>query len=718
MPTPEQPGLENDESNLSGPPYEALDDEIVNERGYEEPPAGMEELNAEPRTAPSQPVPLVAPIPDAPKLQPMAPLGVPQQPYQNDRHVDALLQNSVPLQGTATPNMADGGSSRPSGDRSYMDAQNAFAPDAKKFGRKAANPEVLDRQTKTGQFSTPKIPTSTSDLAEVGARKLLGNYADTKAGQALSGLVNDAQNVAKLFATGGADVGSWWALTKKYWKPICGVIIIGEAPFLILAIALAASLSHYGDQPAGLAVAANSQFGGKYCANIMQPTLTTTYKGQGVTLTLSSTQSGFSEEDPVIPDGPNAGQVDSTLSGQGIQSGKLSFWNYYVSQHAAGDFPESWLPYYVTSRWPAFSWSWTGHDQAVEAPVPQDAYYELFAGKRIVIYDPATNKAVLGIAMESGNAPYAAAYSKLGTSSSAQESLWDTGSKNGYRATDPVGYKGRSIGGPYPMNPKSGGPSIETSLGITPGTGSDVPVIFGFASTSLQTEAPGTPLTCNVTTTTTTSVTNSSSGTVATVGVQDDSNSGQIQESGTSHFVQNVPGIRQATYTDCNQAAAAMVILHYKPGATGITTTDGKGNLVNKQGGCLSSVSGALQTQLSGATDASGAITFKQIASKSDITVQMIEQSIDAGDPVIVNAAGVYSSGNHFVVIVGYDNSTFYINDPFPWGIQGEDTSTGTVHIYTNESHNSPHTQIGQEQLINGLTTENTSGYVAVMRSR
>ena len=244
---------------------------------------------------------------------------------------------------------------------------------------------------------------------------------------------------------------------------------------------------------------ASSFYTGQYCAGIMQPTLTTTYNGDPVTLRLSSTSGGFSEEKPMEPSGLLVDPLTGHPNDDGTGSKRNpAFYDEYKNDRAANskNFPDSWIPYYVTMRWPYTASAWSGSTGPSNPAMPKDAFYK----KRIVIYNPSTNKAVLGVALEFGPSPNAFDLSNLDLSEEAQQkiisqqkSVWGNS-----RYSDPTNYLGRIVGGPYPMDLKQTSHSIETDLGITIGEGSDVPVVVGFAPASMQNNAPG-PIDCTPT---------------------------------------------------------------------------------------------------------------------------------------------------------------------------------------------------------------------------
>ena len=470
---------------------------------------------------------------------------------------------------------------------------------------------------------------------------------------------------------------------KEHYIIVCVLILISNIPFILLAVAIASSLRTFGNLQGGIPVTeSNLSTAGGGCTS-MTDQLIYSNNGKGIALTLSSTKGRWSAEDAAIAPGHLVTVTDP-------KKGNLSF--------ASSKFSTQDLKWYVTSRWPYASWAWSGKSISHKGGPPSGQY----AGKKIVIYDTNTKLTAVGIIAESGPAPH------TGTDHSIVKGEWKEDSAKGaqqeqlwgdqYRSVDPSGYDGNVVGGPKYEGSNTNG-SISDGIGAALKAKVGDEMIYGFAKD--QTIPLG-PSSCSPIVKTVSMGTNSATD---VVGV-DVSNDSAKDNDGAPHFVPNVPAVRQADGTDCNKASAAMVILHYDPKITGFTEV-AKGHLVNTESSsCYANTSTALEKALGPKN-----IKFNELP-RSQVSINLFKQSIDAGDPVIIRQTGLISSGVHFVVLVGYDNSHFYFNDPFPWGGSESDTSLGVEHVYTVRGHNSPHPLITQSTLMSALT----GNYVAIVR--
>ena len=696
MPTLEEPNLEEN---------------IAEQSGYSEPL-----IHAEPD---AQPHPLGIPVPDPPRLRQVLPLD--QQQRAND-----LMTNSHRVGSDSFPS-ANGGSIRPEGDRDYLRKQNTLAEEEGMIGGLPQQKSGYEDLPNDRPATTSTAPRSTylkdqadRQLADPRAKivggentglkgrllgknneKLLSAVENTKAGQLASKAtetydkaktaINDVKSVGKLLATGGADIGSWLSLAKqhalpllkKYWRPLVALILIAELPIILIAIAIAVSFGSAGNQAGGVAVASSSLLTAGGGCTSMTDQLVYSKNGKAGALTLSSTKGRWSAEDAAVAPG-------HLVTESNPKKGNLSF--------ASSNFSTQDLKWYVTSRWPYASWAWSGESRSNKGGPPSGQY----AGKKIIIYDTNTKLSAVGIIAESGPAPYTGAdhsivngeWKEDKAKGSEQKQLWG----DQYRSVDPAGYDGNVVGGPKYEGTDKGG-SISDGMGAALKAKVGDEMIYGFAKDQ---SAPLGLSTCTPIANTISAGTTGNSGVTGT----DVSNDSAKDIDGTSHFVPNVPAVRQADDRDCNKASAAMVILHYDPKITGFTETV-KGHLVNTESSsCYASTSTALEKALG-----SENIKFDELA-RSQVSADLFKRSIDAGDPVIIRQTDLISSGVHFVVLVGYDNSHFFFNDPFPWEGGGVDMSLGVEHVYTDRGHNSPHPLITQSALMNALT----GSYVAIVR--
>jgi N-acetylmuramoyl-L-alanine amidase len=264
---------------------------------------------------------------------------------------------------------------------------------------------------------------------------------------------------------------------KKLSQAKKRLLVAGGTSVLILVLIVASLLSlggiAQGDVPT--AVAAGSIFGGKHCAE-MQEFLDVPAESEGSHhLTLSSVKGKFSDEK--VEEGPGLALYDEAKALPG--------------------FNQEWVDYYVNARWP-----YTGADFGVigqdgSVKFSEEGFLQLppksaYAGKKIIIFNPSTGKAVVGVALDYGPAPWAGT-SQIGSpdpDSLAQQEKWKEGSNNGYRIADPEGYSGRVVGGP---------PKVQEALGMAEEAANKWPdgihVVYGFAKDQ---NLPVGPLNCTV----------------------------------------------------------------------------------------------------------------------------------------------------------------------------------------------------------------------------
>ncbi|MCC2631647.1 MAG: N-acetylmuramoyl-L-alanine amidase, partial [Patescibacteria group bacterium] len=264
---------------------------------------------------------------------------------------------------------------------------------------------------------------------------------------------------------------------KKLSQAKKRLLVAGGTSVLILILIVASLLSFgglaQGDVPT--AVAAGSIFGGKHCAE-MQEFLDVPAESEGSHhLTLSSVKGKFSDEK--VEEGPGLALYDEAKTLPG--------------------FNQEWVDYYVNARWPytGADFGIIGQDRSVK--FSEEGFLQLppksaYAGKKIVIFNPSTGKAVVGVALDYGPAPWAGT-SQIGSpdpDSLAQQEKWKEGSNNGYRIADPEGYTGRVVGGP---------PKVQEALGMAEEAANKWPdgihVVYGFAKDQ---NLPVGPLNCTV----------------------------------------------------------------------------------------------------------------------------------------------------------------------------------------------------------------------------
>lgn len=170
-----------------------------------------------------------------------------------------------------------------------------------------------------------------------------------------------------------------------------------------------------------------------------------------------------------------------------------------------------------------------------------------------------------------------------------------------------------------------------------------------------------------------------------------------------------VPYVQQ-TEKMCGAASASMVNLYYNQkfmnikwqntaaGKEWLTYDASKGVLVTKTHSGIS-LAGILQA---GKVPGYRAVTDLN-ASTKDKAIKAIKKSINGGYPVIVYTNHL-NHAHHIMVVVGYDNSTFYVNDPQP---QGDAPLKWTNVIAVNQNKKYTHSALVESMYINQQFTNN-----------
>lgn len=306
----------------------------------------------------------------------------------------------------------------------------------------------------------------------------------------------DKRDLAKL---GSGDVTAGWRVLKRHDKHIFypSLLIAAIALFMGIGFGLIFG-SLFGDPPGSIGLAGNSIYlstdanpAGIYL-DIMTDHLNITDPKTGkvtASLTLEATSGKYSgEKDAKNATSSNSsGQVD--VNGNSIVGKACLFdkgtWapddakssaieclanNGKVYDPTTGktrQMTDDELHWYITARWPYVKTNWYTQGSKVSPRTvtnpaqPKDD----FMGRKIVLYNPSTNKAIIGLAAEWGPAPWTGVPAKdLAT----QGTTWQYGPDGQEpRIQVPVGYEGRITGG---------GPSVSTALGED----TDQPVIMGF----------------------------------------------------------------------------------------------------------------------------------------------------------------------------------------------------------------------------------------------
>ncbi len=157
-----------------------------------------------------------------------------------------------------------------------------------------------------------------------------------------------------------------------------------------------------------------------------------------------------------------------------------------------------------------------------------------------------------------------------------------------------------------------------------------------------------------------------------------------------AHRIPNVPGVQQADKSkstrpdktagggQCGTASTLMVTLFYKP-----SFTDGaKLDTGNTAGSSRLSVKPYqfIPNLINYLNEKSG-VTWTMIEQKQKTKAELLSimtKSIDGGDPMIVYTGAIIYPMAHIYVVMGYDATSFYVNNPHPGG----------VDMATNKAHN------------------------------
>jgi len=341
----------------------------------------------------------------------------------------------------------------------YIGEQNKITPSASPIpgyhgptGNRAQgnypNPANPSENPKDGTSSNAEMLKAGTEIA---AKAAAGDYLG-----AAKQLATDkaAQNLAK------QGFKLW---LKQYQLVAWGILIV--VCLIGFAVAGVASLSSKtGNTPTSVAVGSSDTIaGGTFSNDKMSATLDAKFNGKTVHLTLGGTVGKFSEEEAIDP---SSGCIRAKQC--------LAMWSTVKKM---GGYQPSWATFYITSRWPSQASYYNG----VSKPASQKGYPGMpneiaYAGKRMIIYNPKTGKAIVGIAAEFGPAPWTGTV-KNGTEYSQQNQLWQQGSHGGWRITNPEGYAGRTAGGI---------PALEHAIGADNMT----TIYFGFATD--QNAVPGT----------------------------------------------------------------------------------------------------------------------------------------------------------------------------------------------------------------------------------
>jgi hypothetical protein len=519
-----------------------------------------------------------------------------------------------------------------------------------------------------------KLSGKATQAAQNARNALTGNVKDrlseTSAGQAVNrarelkqkaqDIAANVQSITALIASGGLDARAWIAVLRKNSKVVLGIGLLAFAGGLGTGLLIGTILGALnGDRAGDVGIPANSVYAnspgnpdGIYL-NIMTPTLTVKEKnGKSTTIGLESTSGGFSKEtDAQLATSQNAGGLtddygksivgqvclfrDGGFVSENGRSGIDCITHDQVYNPATGEYrtmTNEQAEWYVTARWPYAKSYWEGRTTSNPSSPAR-----LYVGRKIVIYNPGTGKAVVGIAAEWGPQPRATI-----SKNAAQQALWKYGPQGPEPRTQvPQGYLGLVAGG---------GTKIRQALG----TDSATPIVYGFLRADLQDSTPLGPITSFVV--------SRKSGSASTTGklpsiLQDDYPDVPYPRPGDT--------TRTISTSGCGVVSAAMILR-----GAGIGTSDSE--LVRE----LAQFSLANGHRVSAGTAYS---FFPAVAEKYGLREKELSANdwsgivaeLRLGHSVIISGKGPkgvapFTSNGHFVVLTGIsaDGQSVNVQDP------------------------------------------------------
>lgn len=481
-----------------------------------------------------------------------------------------------------------------------------------------------------------------------------------------------------------AAVVDFLVATSEFWVPALVIILIILA-FVIGYVALQhRPLDGSGNQLVlqdGSVIKSASNPDGIYLSSrIMTPTLAVPGKsGAGLnqrnrTLHLETTSGGYSNESPaVLTDKGWHIFEENTVKGQLYYNGALPA---SVTQKE--------MDYYVTARWPTqygYNFDYTTHKEGTTMPGWGER--NDYAGKKVVIYNVATKKAVVGIVAEWGPAPWTGVCSGANSKDTTTDNKFNKASCEDQRKTwndrsfvtvpasgiktknasqlnldytPPANYAGRIAGGP---------PLLTNKLGIKK-DGQDDRILIGFATN--QSLAPGTEIPVS------------------------DSDIVHVVDTTTPvNGALNVPAVSEGEGGDCGDASINMAMLYYlsnrgtkipepadlpAPMKKHIVRVDSgeravKGEYITSttdgRGTCPSpSYTSDIHNDPKGGSVPDGWVKASGFTSADQL--KMAINSVKGGDPVVYysKVGGWFNNSHHIYLLTGYDDKTgeFIVNNP------------------------------------------------------
>jgi hypothetical protein len=383
------------------------------------------------------------------------------------------------LLGNTSPKQANPANPQQGGPSFLQKAQDRFLGG----GKNKASKQEGGQPGGSAVNKAKELTNNAKTLAGAGADLASGNYAGLakKALQNGPALKDAAKQLAKKAVTGWLStipgIGIFFTPYGRVVFVLAACLVL--APIILVIGYLLGQNGIKGDKVAGIreTLDGTTLVAGDYLTQ-MSPTYVVQkgpYKNQE--LTFSSTQGGFSEE-------LDAHLVGTTPTSQDGTSLRYAYY-YDETTGSKKAFTDEDLKYYVTSRWPYAPVNWNGKTGPVPKGDPSIPTDYAFAGKKIIIYNPLTKKAIVGIAAEYGPGPWTGTLERrspstitgsVTTKDNIQRDLWGNNGTD-FRLHDPKGYSGLIAGGPV---------ALEHAIGADDRTS----IIIGFAKD--QTLKPGT----------------------------------------------------------------------------------------------------------------------------------------------------------------------------------------------------------------------------------
>jgi hypothetical protein len=300
--------------------------------------------------------------------------------------------------------------------------------------------------------------------AALAVTEIAGGVIGGEKGKKVAEAASLASSAARASASEGldiiADVKLKLESEKKKWKYLVGLAAVELLFVIMVGLVFSGASRKIGNVGGSLGIGSGSFAGTGQYLTIMTDHLTYNQKGKSITLTLNATQGGYTAEDPATENSSSpyiAGNPKDLLRAQQIYdpvTGQKTNWTQ----------PQ--LDYYVTMRWPYAKYYWAPCGKQGGAKVSQpETVAQNYFGRKIVIYNPKTNKAVIGMAGEEGPGVWTGIFAHCASSKgpavgrllpggqdrvdvAAQEQAWKIGPNGQEPRNDvPAGYQGRIVGG-------------------------------------------------------------------------------------------------------------------------------------------------------------------------------------------------------------------------------------------------------------------------------